>query len=132
MKADTYTPGRFDPQNALRTAALLGLLAVGVTSSFATRAAPPPAMAPLTQSSAAVTLSDLDLSTDQGTRVAYDRIRAAAKQVCSYTTRMGDYVVGGREVYLHCYSATMANAIKQVNRRQLVALHAQVSQVAGY
>ena len=77
-------------------------------------------------------LGDLDLSTDQGARVAYDRISSAAKQTCNFTTQMGDYAVGGREVYLHCYNATMANAIKQVDRKQLAALHDHVSRVAGY
>jgi UrcA family protein len=127
MKNDTYTPRRF----AIRTA-VLALLAIGAEPWSSAPAAPPTASPPLTQTSLIVKLNDLDLSTDQGVRLAYERIRAAAKQACTFTTHMGDYVVGSREVYAHCYSTTMANAIKQVNRTQLAALHEQESRIGGY
>lgn len=92
----------------------------------------PDSLAPLTQTSLIVKLNDLVLSTDEGVRLAYERIRAAAKQACTFTTHMGDYVVGSREVYAHCYNTTMATAIKQVNRTQIAALHEQQSRIGGY
>ena len=132
MKTTTYPPGRFKPRHVLRPGTLTVLLAVGVTSWSCAQAAPPTSTAPLTQSSVAVKLGDLDLTTEAGSRVAYQRIRAAAKQACGFTTHMGDYVVGARGVYMHCYDATMATAVKQVGRTQLAAIHDQASRVAGY
>ena len=132
MNTQLRTPARIDLSHALRTAAVTALLAMGTTSlSFAQN--PPADSSPvLTESKVKVPLGDLDLSTEQGTHVAYERISNAVKQACGFTTRMGDYAVGEREVYLHCYKATMASAIKQVNRPQLAALYAQSSRVPGY
>ena len=131
MKTDMYMPGRFAPQTAFRSA-VLALVWTGVTSWSSAQAAPPVASPPLTETTLVVRLSDLDLSTSHGVDAAYARIRAAAKRACAFTTHMGDYVVGSREVYSHCYRDAMANTIKQLDRAQLAALHHQMSRVAGY
>lgn len=129
MKTDTYRRERFNPRTAFRTAALL---AIGAAAWSCAQAAPPTLATPYTQSSVVVKLADLDLTTEQGNRVAYERIRAAAKQACNFTTHMGDYVVGAHGVYTRCYDTTMASAIKQVGRTPLVALHDQMSRTPGH
>jgi UrcA family protein len=61
------------------TALVVG--AIGIAASFA-HAATPDADVP----SASVSYSDLNLSTEQGSRVLYQRIVSAAQQVCPSST----------------------------------------------
>ena len=131
MKTDTYNRDRFARQTAFRSS-VLALVGIGVTSWSSAQAAPPAAPPVLTQASLVVRLGDLDLASSQGVHAAYERVRVAAQRACAFTTHMGDYVVGSREVYLHCYADTMAKTIKQLDRTQLAALHQQMSRVAGY
>jgi UrcA family protein len=131
MKTDTYNPGRFARHTAFRSS-IVALVGIAVMSWSSVQAAPPAPPPVLTQTSLVVRLGDLDLSSAQGVRAAYERVRVAVQQACAFTTHMGDYVVGSREVYSHCYRDTMAKTIKQLDRTQLAALHQQMSSIAGY
>src|SRR5271156_786851 len=99
------------PQIAILATAVVALLTLA-PAAFADPSAvsgnrgavPPPATLPLAQMSVVVKVSDLDLTTESGIRSANERIRVAAAKACTFTTNMGDFVVGGREIYLKCFN----------------------------
>jgi UrcA family protein len=66
---------------------------------------------------------DLNLDTEQGARALYARLRGAARQVCS---PLESIEMGGRQQWKACVNDAVANAVAQVNKSMLSALHAQV------
>jgi UrcA family protein len=141
MKTETHPSRSMHPQTAIRAAALFALLALA-PAAFAdapavsgpdTRAAkaPPPATPPLAQMSVLVKVGDLDLTTESGVRSANERIRAAAGEACTFTTNMGHFVVGGREVYRKCFNRTVSNAAVQLEHARLAAWHNRDLKIAG-
>lgn len=133
MNTKKLTARLIRPQTALRATALLTLFALspaGFANSQPTRSDRDDAP-PFTQMSAAVKVSDLDLTTESGIRTANERIRVAAENACNFTTNMGDYVVGAREVYQKCLKQTVSNAALQLEHARLVALRHRGARVAA-
>ena len=69
--------------------------------------------------------SDLNLSSPQGARVLYARIRTAAQRVCGPSFSLWD---SSRSVkWKLCYAASIDTAVKKVNQPLLTALHERLS-----
>jgi len=70
----------------------------------------------------AVSYSDLDLSTSEGTRALYQRIANAAREVCPYPNarELAEF-----EVNHSCREAAIAKAVREINSPALVALRAE-------
>ena len=98
------------------------MLFVGGAACAADATAPPAAGPVLTDKTLVVKVGDLDLATDSGVKVAYDRVLNAARKACNYTTVAGDYVVGRREVYRACLDRTIAEATARLEQLRLAAL----------
>ena len=137
MNTETHPPRSICSQLALRATALLTLLALA-SGAFAdppalrqSRRGLPPATPPLAQKSVVVKVSDLDLTTESGLRSANERVRTAAGKACTFTTAMGDFVVGGREAYQECFNQTVSNTAPQLEHARLVALRNRDLKLAG-
>jgi UrcA family protein len=75
--------------------------------------------------SVTVHFSDLNVSSPAGAKALYGRIQRAARVVCKrYSAKTLPGVVNGRE----CYRNAVANAVRDVNQSQLLALHASKTQ----
>jgi len=68
-----------------------------------------------------VNYDDLDISHPQGLEELYSRIQYAAMDVCGYDRDPKELARQVRPAA--CYHAAVDNAIKQVNKPQLTALH---------
>jgi UrcA family protein len=69
-----------------------------------------------------VTYGDLNLNSEQGAKVLYARLRGAAKNVCSpLENRQLIY----RSLWQTCVDNAVANAVGQVNKTTVSALHIQ-------
>jgi UrcA family protein len=70
---------------------------------------------------ATVSYADLDLSKPAGAQTLYKRIKGAAARVCGshgrYTT------LEPRSVWHKCFDTAVANAVAQIDRPTLTALH---------
>ena len=100
------------PLISIRVAALVALLAL---TSAAALADQPPA----TQV-AKLSLAGLDLSTPEGARAAYERIKTTAERLCFQLsdTRKIDY----QAVYNMCVNETLANTVQRINAPAVAAL----------
>jgi UrcA family protein len=67
--------------------------------------------------------SDLNLSTPEGARALYTRIRAAADEICG--PNFADWYPGNRNKYRECYRKTVDAAVKHVDQPMLTSLHEQ-------
>ena len=68
-----------------------------------------------------VSYGDLDLSKPAGAQTLYKRIKAAAVRVCA---RNDNYsILEGRRAWHECYDTAVANAVYQIDRPTLTALH---------
>jgi UrcA family protein len=77
-----------------------------------------------------VTYDDLDISHPQGLEELYSRIQTAAMDVCDYDRHPKELARQVRPAA--CYHAAVDNAIKQVNKPTLTALHhAKAKSVVG-
>jgi UrcA family protein len=70
----------------------------------------------------AVSYSDLDLASSEGTRELYKRIANAAREVCPYPNARE---LAQLEVNHSCRDAAIAKAVREVNSPALVALRAE-------
>jgi len=68
-----------------------------------------------------VSFADLDLSKPAGAQTLYKRIKAAAAYVCGSNGRYTR--LGGRKAWRACYDTAVANAVAQIDRPSLTALH---------
>jgi UrcA family protein len=93
------------------------LFAVGVTSfGSVAQATQSVAAAP----SVTVRYADLDLNTPKGVETLYERLRAAAQEVCGRReARAVFYVAAARA----CYDEALATAVSRVESEPLNALH---------
>ena len=73
--------------------------------------------------SQAVSFADLDLSKPAGAQTLYKRIKAAARHVCGPADRY-TFVVSPQS-FRKCYDKAIADAVAQVDRPSLTALHRQ-------
>src|ERR1700742_67815 len=71
--------------------------------------------------SIAVRYDDLNLSTEQGTRQLYQRIKSAAREVCPVALSRDLTAIASSE---HCQSKAIAQAVQAVNNPALASIHA--------
>jgi UrcA family protein len=110
MNTETQLP-RHSPRSAIRAAVLVALFALAPAAAFADLPA-----APAATRVAKVSLVGLDLSTAEGARAAYERLKTVAERLC--------FLVGDdpyREVYDACVRETLANAVRRMNTPALAA-----------
>lgn len=79
------------------------------------------ASAELSVKSQAVSFADLDLSKAAGAQTLYKRIRAAARHVCGPVDQYTNLT--SSKSFRKCYDAAIADAVAQVDRPSLTALH---------
>ncbi len=99
--------------NITRTAALLALSALVTTGLFTQSAVANP------QGSTQVSLAGVDVSTADGAKIAKERIRQAARRVCSQVEDPLD--LGRAEHYVKCVDATTASTLQQLSTNKFVA-----------
>ena len=109
MSSDTRRARHSSLQTAIWAAALVVLCAIAPTVTLADQ---PPA----TQV-AKVSLSGFDLTTAEGSRAAYARIKTAAERLC-FQVESDPF----REIYARCVRETLADVIRRINAPTLAAL----------
>jgi len=115
MNTYTYVLRRIGRRVALWTAVLIMLLAIGPATVMAdTRQLP----APDTRI-AHVSLTDLDLSTPEGLRIAYDRLHETARHLCTQLKNM--HSISYHPDFIECVDETLADALRQVKGPTLAA-----------
>lgn len=112
MKIETQPAQRLFSPLSFRAAALVALFAL--TSAVALAHQPPATRV------AKVSLTDLDLSTPEGARAAYERIKTTAKHLCfqlSDSRKVDDQVL-----YKECLVETLADIVRRINAPTVAAL----------
>jgi UrcA family protein len=67
---------------------------------------------------------DLNLDSEQGAKVLYARMRSAARDVCS---PLEGRDLTGRRLWQTCFDNAVANAVGQVDKTMVSALHIQTT-----
>src|SRR6266404_600696 len=116
LATDTCGRRRFTPQIAIRTTALMALLALAPVAAMADGHQ----AAVLETRVAKVSLADVDLSTPEGRRVAYDRLRKTARRLCGQIEDMRS--LAHQPAYVKCVDEALANALQQVKAPALAAV----------
>ena len=103
--------------NMLRTTLMTGAVALGLATFGAASAIAKDYGAPRTLT---VKYEEYDLNTEKGAQALYAHLQAASKEVCA--------PLDGREVRQHaawkaCYKEALSNAVLNVNRDTVTALH---------
>ncbi len=100
------------PLISIRAAALVALIALSSVTALADE---PPATRVAT-----VSLAGLDLSTPEGARAAYERIKTTVERLCFQMSdpRKIDY----QAVYNVCVNETLADTVRRINAPALAAL----------
>jgi UrcA family protein len=111
MNTQTQLPRRSISRSTSIRAALVAMFALASAVALADQ---PPARA---TRSAKVSLVGLDLSTPEGKRAAYERIRSIVERLCFQL-----WDDPHREVYDACVRETLANAVRRVNAPSLAAV----------
>jgi UrcA family protein len=70
-----------------------------------------------------VSYRDLNLDSEQGAKVLYARIRIAAHHVCS---SLESRALTEKKFWQDCFDNAVANAVVQVNKARVTALHNQI------
>jgi UrcA family protein len=112
MKNETRPAHRSFSPLSIRAAALVALFAL--TSAVALADQPPATRI------AKVSLADLDLSTPEGARAAYERIKTTAKHLCfqlSDPRKVDDQVL-----HKACLVETLADIVRRINAPTVAAL----------
>jgi UrcA family protein len=104
-------------EQALLKAAMIGLCAI-VPMTVMAAGQPEPAAETLTTK---VSLADVELSTPEGQRVAYERLHQAARQLCLNLEALHPQSLAHYPTYLKCVDETLARALKQVSGPALAA-----------
>jgi UrcA family protein len=115
MNTETNLPRRSSLESAVLKAALIALCAIAPITVMADTQ---PAPAPETHA-AKVSLADVDLSTPDGLRIAYERLRDTARRLCSQQEDMQS--VAHYPTYVKCVDETLAAAMRQVKGPTLAA-----------
>jgi UrcA family protein len=98
-------------------AALIVLCAIAPISGFA-GSQPEPAPETLT---ARISLADVAIATPEGQRVAYERLRQAARSLCSRLEAGHPQSLAHYPSYIRCVDETLARALQGVNGPALAA-----------
>jgi UrcA family protein len=107
------------PVNTMSTANRFhSLIATALFSAISFSFAALPATADIDQ--VTVKLGDLDVSSPQGAAVLYNRIRAAAKQVCSPLDSAG---LDTKRLLRACVNETIEDAVIKLNEPALIAVY---------
>ena len=69
-----------------------------------------------------VAYGDLNLDSDQGTKVLYARLRNAARYVCS---PLEGRDLSQKNLWRACFDNALASAVVQINKTSVTALHNQ-------
>jgi UrcA family protein len=104
---------------------LTSVLLAGASAAAADPAQSPPQWA----TSLTVRFRDLNLSTPEGNRALYGRIRSAATMVCGPSS-ISVWYGSQYWVWKECYDATMDSAIRKLNLPALTDLHSSIKQRA--
>ena len=115
MNAETRRPPSLEL--AVLKAALIALCAIAPITGMAD-SQPEPAPETLT---ARVSLTDVDLSTPEGQRVAYERLRQTARRLCSSLEALHPQSLAHYPTYIKCVDETLARAWQRVNGPALAA-----------
>jgi UrcA family protein len=76
-----------------------------------------------------VNFADLDLSKPAGAQTLYKRIKAAARNVCG---PVDHYTFAGpAKAFRQCYEKAIADAVAQIDRPSLTALHREETRSAS-
>jgi UrcA family protein len=94
---------------ATRVGACLLLLALGAHLARAGESVKPDSPAART---AAVSMADLDLTTEAGMRTARERLHATARRLCRRV--VDPWAVSHQQDYVACVDATLASALTQL------------------
>jgi UrcA family protein len=105
--------------NSTATMLAAGLFALICVASGAALAAEP--SQPLTK---IVHYGDLNLDSEQGAKVLYARLRGAARDVCIPLESVG---MTHQRLWQNCFDNAVANAVRQINKTTVSALHAQAT-----
>jgi UrcA family protein len=117
MNTETSLPRRSSLKSAVLKAALIALCAIAPVKVMAdTQTAPAPETL-----SARVSLADVDLSTPEGQRIAYERLRQTARRLCSRLEDMHLQSLAHHPTYITCVDETLARGLQQVNGPALAA-----------
>ncbi len=105
-------------------------LLIALTTSLALSMVTLPASArdEIITKSQVVRYGDLNLSSDEGVRALYHRIRKAARKVC---TEANDSVQLQQRSFRVCVDSAVANAVDKVNRPALTAMHTKSPRPLG-
>ena len=100
------------PVISIRAAALVALFALISAAALADQ--------PAATKVAKLSLAGLDLSTSEGARAAYERIKTTAERLCFQLsdTRKIDY----QAVYNVCVTETLADTVRRINAPTVAAL----------
>jgi UrcA family protein len=110
MNAETH-------RSSLLKAALIVLCAIAPIPGVADS---PPEPAPETLT-ARISLADIALATPEGQRVAYERLRQAARHLCSRLEAGHPQSLAHYPTYIRCVDETLARALQRVNGPALAA-----------
>jgi UrcA family protein len=107
-------------QETVLALALTGALSAGATTALAGAA-----VRHTLDPAVTVRFADLNLNNAEGARTLYGRIRNAAQTVCGPRYSLWD----GRSAraWQECYRKTIDEAVTQVNRPKLTALHLRMT-----
>jgi len=98
MNTETNPPPRFSLESPVLMAALIALCVIGPMKAMADTQ---PAPAPETLA-AKVSLADVDLSTPEGQRVAYERLHQTARHLCSRLEYRHSESLAHHPTYIKC------------------------------
>jgi UrcA family protein len=115
MNPGTHRPPSL--QLAVLRAVLIALCAIAPITGTA-GSQPQPAAETLT---ASVSLADVDLSTPEGQRVAYERLRHTARRLCSSLEALHPQSLAHYPSYIRCVDQALARALQQVSGPALAA-----------
>lgn len=110
MNTETNLPYRSSLESAILTAALIALCAIAPTKVLAdTQPAPTPETL-----AAKVSLADVDLSTPEGQRIAYERLHQTVRQLCRRLEDRHSQSLAHHPTYIQCVDDALADALRQV------------------
>ncbi len=108
MNTQSTLPRLGGRHSAARAAILMALFGIVLVGTLADQ----PAAAAAVSRVADVSLSDLNLSTPEGMRVARDRLHTMAERVCA--GRGGSREPSSQPTFAACVDSTVANALRQI------------------
>ncbi len=109
-----YSPS---PEHPTLKVALIALCAI---APIVSAAEPPPEPAP-ESITARVSLSDVNLTTPEGQRVAHERLLQKTRSLCSSLEVRHPQSLAHHQMYIKCVDETLARALEQVNGPTLAA-----------